>query len=246
MRWRGRARSLLPYVVTAAAGFALAYLIVALFIFPKQIVSSDTTVPSVIGMSYDEASRRLEEAGFRVSTREQRYHQSAPQGSVLEQSPPAGSREPRGATIALDLSRGPRFSEVPHVVGLTQNEAERLIEQAGLGRGIVTEVASDAPRGQVLESTPAAGARVALPATVSLQVSAGPGAVEVPDVVGQAVSEARALLQQVGFRVRTRMDSLSTTPAGIVVQQRPYPGSSARSGAVITLTVSAGTGGVFP
>lgn len=245
MRWRGRARSLLPYLVTAAAGFALAYLIVALFIFPKQLVSSDTTVPSVIGMTSDEASRRLDEAGFRVSTREQRYHQSAPVGSVLEQTPPAGSREPRGTTIALDLSRGPRFSEVPQLVGLTQNEAERLIQEAGLGRGIVTEVASDAPRGQVLESTPAAGARVALPATVSMQVSAGPGAVEVPDVVGQAVSEARALLQQVGFRVRTRMDSLSTTPAGIVVQQRPFPGSSTRSGAVITLTVSAGTGG-FP
>ena len=244
MRWRGRARSLLPYLVTAAAGFALAYLIVALFIFPKQLVSSDTAVPSVIGMSSDEANRRLDEAGFRVTTREQRYHQSAPQGTVLEQTPPAGSREPRGTTIGLDLSRGPRFSEVPHVIGITQSEAERLIGEAGLDRGIVTEVASDAPRGQVLASTPDAGARVALPATVSLSVSAGPGAVEVPDVVGQAVSEARALLQQVGFRVRTRLDSLSTTPAGIVVQQRPFPGSSTRSGAVITLTVSTGTGAI--
>ena len=244
MKWRGRARSLLPYVVTAAAGFALAYLIVALFIFPKQLVSSDTSVPSVIGMSYDEANRLLDDEGFRVTTREQRFHQSAPQGTVLEQSPPPGSREPRGTTVALDLSRGPRFSEVPHVVGMAQSEAERLIEEAGLGRGIVTEAASNAPRGQVLAATPDAGARVALPASVSLTVSAGPGAVEVPDVVGQAVSEARALLQQVGFRVRTRLDSLSTTPAGIVVQQRPGPGSSTRSGAVITLTVSTGTGGL--
>ena len=58
------------------------------------------------------------------------------------------------------------------------------------------------------------------------------------------MSEARALLQQVGFRVRTRLDSLSTTPAGIVVQQRPFPGSSTRSGAVITLTVSTGAGAI--
>jgi serine/threonine-protein kinase len=244
LKWRGRARSLLPYLVTAAAGFALAYLVVALFIFPKQLVSSDSTVPSVIGMSYDDATRRLDDEGFRVTTGEQRYHQSAPEGSVLEQSPPAGSREPRGTTIALDLSRGPRFSEVPRLTGMTQSEAERLIEEAGLERGIVTEVASDAPRGQVLESTPDAGSRVSLPASVSLSVSAGPGAVEVPDVVGQAVSEARALLQQVGFRVRTRLDSLSTTPAGIVVQQRPFPGSSTRSGAVITLTVSTGAGAI--
>jgi serine/threonine-protein kinase len=244
LRWRGRARSLLPYVVTAAAGFALAYLIVALFIFPKQLVSSDTSVPSVIGMTYDEATRRLDRDGFRTNTREQRYHPSAPEGTVLEQSPPAGSREPRGATVGLDLSRGPRFGEVPPLVGMAQSEAERLIDEAGLERGIVTEEASDAPRGQVLSSTPGAGARVALPASVSLVVSTGPGAVEVPDVVGQAVSEARALLQQIGFRVRTRSDSLSTTPAGTVVQQRPGPGASTRSGAVITLTVSTGSGGV--
>jgi serine/threonine-protein kinase len=242
LSWRGRARSLLPYFVTAAAGFALAYLIVALFIFPKQLVSSDTTVPSVIGMTYDEANRRLDREGFRVSTREQRYHPSAPQSTVLDQSPPAGSREPRGATIGLDLSRGPRFGEVPQVIGMAQAEAERLIEEAGLDRGIVTEAASEAPRGQVLASAPSAGARVAIPATVSLTVSTGPGAVEVPDVVGQSVSEARALLQQIGFRVRTRDDSLSTTPAGTVVQQRPGPGASTRSGAVVTLTVSAGTG----
>lgn len=244
MRWRGRARSLLPYAVTAAAGFALAYLIVALIIFPKQLVSSDTSVPSVIGMTYDEASRRLDRDGFRTSTGEQRYHQSAPEGTVLEQTPPAGSREPRGTTIALDLSRGPRFGEVPAVVGMAQGEAERLIDEAGLERGIVREQSSDEPRGQVLSTTPEAGSRVALPASVSLVVSTGPGAVEVPDVVGQAVSEARALLQQIGFRIRTRMDSLSTTPAGTVVQQRPGPGSSARSGAVITLTVSAGGSGV--
>jgi serine/threonine-protein kinase len=244
LNWRGRARTLLPYVVTAAGGFALAYLIVALFIFPKQLVSSDTTVPSVIGMSYDDANLRMDSEGFRVATREQRYHQSAPPGTVLEQSPPAGSREPRGTTVVLDLSRGPRFSEVPHVLGMTQSEAERLIEAAGLDRGIVNEIASEEPRGQVLESTPDAGTRLALPATVSLSVSAGPGAVDVPDVVGQAVSEARALLQQVGFRVRTRLDSLSSTPAGIVVQQRPFPGSSTRSGALITLTVSTGMGGI--
>jgi serine/threonine-protein kinase len=230
--------------VTAAAGFALAYLIVALLIFPKQLVSSDTSVPSVIGMTYDEASRRLDRDGFRTSTGEQRYHQSAPEGTVLEQTPPAGSREPRGTTIALDLSRGPRFGQVPSVVGMAQGEAERLIDEAGLERGIVREQSSDEPRGQVLSTTPEAGSRVALPASVSLVVSTGPGAVEVPDVVGQAVSEARALLQQIGFRIRTRMDSLSTTPAGTVVQQRPGPGSSARSGAVITLTVSAGGSGV--
>lgn len=244
MRWRGRARSLLPYLVTGAAGFAVAYLIVALFIFPKQLVSDDTNIPSVIGMTYDEASARLDREGFRISTGEQRYHASAPQGSVLEQMPPAGSREPRGTTVTLDLSRGPRFGEVPSLTGLAQPEAERLLSEAGLDRGIVTEQASNEPRGQVLSSTPGAGNRVALPATVALSVSAGPGAVEVPDVVGQSLSESRALLRQLGFRVRTNTDSLSTMPEGMIVGQRPAPGSSSPSGALVTITVSAGTASV--
>ncbi|HUF29838.1 MAG TPA: PASTA domain-containing protein [Gemmatimonadaceae bacterium] len=234
---------MLPFLVTGAAGFAGAYLIVALFIFPKQLVSDDTNVPSVIGMTYDEASGRLDREGFRVSTGEQRYHASAPQGTVLSQMPPSGSREPRGTTISLDLSRGPRFGEVPSLVGLPQPEAERMLNEAGLDRGIVTEQASAEPRGQVLSSTPEAGNRVALPASVAMTVSAGPGAVEVPDVVGQSLSEARSLLRQLGFRVRINSDSLSTMPSGMVVSQRPGPGARAPSGALVTIAVSAGTAG---
>lgn len=240
MKWRGRARASLPYFVMAAAGFILAYLLVAFVVFPRQLISDDSRVPSVIGMAYDDANKRLENAGFRVTTREQRYHESAPEGSVLGQVPPAGSREPRGTTISLDLSRGPRFGEVPSLVGVPENEAERILTESGLQRGLVTETASDEPRGLVLATSPAAGARVALPATIALTVSAGPGAVSVPDVVGQSATEARSLLEQVGFRVRSRTDSASSMPAGVVVQQRPGPGSTTRSGALITLIVSAG------
>jgi serine/threonine-protein kinase len=241
VNWRGAARRLLPYLVTAVAGFALAYLVVALFIFPKQLIPDDAKVPSVLGMNYDEAAKRLTGAGFRVETREQRYHESAPQNTILAQMPPAGAREPRGATIALDISRGPRFGQVPDIVGLPIAQVDRLLKGEGISRGIVTDSASDEPRGQVLASDPAPGTRVALPAAVALTISAGPGSVQVPDVIGQSVTEARLLLQQLGFRIRTQNDSASSMPSGVVVQQAPTPGASTRSGAVVTIVISAGS-----
>ena len=46
------------------SGFLLAYLIVAFFIFPAHLVTSDTKVPNVVGQTYEAASAQLKKAGF--------------------------------------------------------------------------------------------------------------------------------------------------------------------------------------
>lgn len=63
MSLRGRLRRLLPYVIAAAGGFLLAYLIVAFFVFPAGVIPTDVRVPNVIGLTYNDAAAQLLQRG---------------------------------------------------------------------------------------------------------------------------------------------------------------------------------------
>ena len=239
MRWRSGARRAIPYVVAATAGFVLSYLIVAFFVFPATIIPSDRKVPNVVGMTYDEAARRLTAVGFRAASGEQRFHASAPPATVLEQEPPEGAIEAKGAEIVLHVSSGQRRGEVPNVVGMTRQQAELAIENAGLDVGAVEEIRSTQPRGTVSASRPVAGTRVTVPSSVTLTVSVGPASVDMPDVVGESYSRARTVLEQLGLRVGdVNVDSTSLAAANTVISQSPAAGRAVGAGARVALTVS--------
>ena len=239
MNWRAASRRLFPYAVVAAGGFLLAYLVVAFLIFPPELVPDDAKVPQVVGLTYDEAVNRLEAAGFKARVGEERFVELAPKSTVLSQSPPPGSSEPRGAEIILDVSAGQRQLPVPPVVGLTQALAQDAIEKAGLEIGDVRERESQSARGAVLETSPPAGQTVSPSTRIDIIVSSGPPAVEAPDVVGQSYATARTLLEQVGLRVGdVTVDSLSTSIPSTVISQTPAAGSRLAPGTRISLTIA--------
>src|SRR4029453_10178324 len=115
MTWRARFRKSLVYLVAIVAGFSLAYLLVAFVIFPAGVIPRDVKVPNVMGLGFDEAAARLAQAGFKTEQGEQRYNNTAPKMTVLEQSPPPGAREGIGASVTLVVSGGQRLVGVPTV-----------------------------------------------------------------------------------------------------------------------------------
>ena len=171
MTWRSRVRTSLVYLVSMVAGFSLAWLIVAFVVFPAGVVPRDVKVPNVTGLMYDEASQRLAQAGFKTEQGESRYTASAPKMTVLEQSPPPGAREGIGGTITLVVSGGQRTATVPAVTGMTRIEAQALLEKDGFDIGDVGEANSNAPRGTVIATRPAAGSQVSVPSSISLVLS---------------------------------------------------------------------------
>jgi beta-lactam-binding protein with PASTA domain len=240
VNWRAISRRLLPYALVAAGGFLLAYLFVAFFIFPPQIVPDDAKVPQVVGVLFDEAVTRLEAAGFKAKTGEERFVELAPKSTVLAQSPPPGATEPRGTEVILDVSAGQRQVQVPSIVGMAQSVAADAIDKAGLELGSVSERESQAARGAVLEMTPPAGSSVAPSTRIDLVVSSGPPAVDAPDVVGQSYAAARAMLEQVGLRLGDVItDSLATAPSPqTVISQTPAAGSRVAPGSKVSLSIS--------
>jgi serine/threonine-protein kinase len=238
MNWRARFRTSLVYLVSIVAGFTLAYLVVAFVVFPSGVIPRDVKVPNVTGLGYDEAAQRLAQAGFKAEQSEQRYSNSAPKSTVLEQSPPPGAREGVGETVTLVVSGGQRMVAIPDVTGMTRIEAQVLLEKDGFDVGDVTETSSNSPRGTVIATRPAGGSAVGLPSTVSLVLSGGAAAQQMPDLMGRDLAAARQLLTQLGVKdVRVLNDSTSPGTVGTVVGQTPVSGATIAPGTSVQLRV---------
>jgi beta-lactam-binding protein with PASTA domain len=239
--WRGRLRSLQPYLIAVVGGFVLAYLVVAFFIFPSGVIPEDVRVPNVVGLTYPEAVRQLEQVGLKGERGEQRFHNAAPKGTILEQKPPADSREAPGVKVSLIVSSGQRYGTIPGVIGMSRELALNALEVAGFEAGEVSERPSNEPRGAVIDSRPRPGTQAPMPTTVSLVISAGPTTIIVPDVVGRPVSEATLLLRQVGLAVGeisyASGGNAIADAAAVVSSQTPPAGSQATAGSRVNMVV---------
>jgi serine/threonine-protein kinase len=85
------------------------------------------TVPSVIGLPFDQASRALRDQGFSVSRTDVESDQA--KGIVVDQSP-SGTASP-GSTVTLSVSKGPKQSTVPDVTSQDEGSARSTLESAG-------------------------------------------------------------------------------------------------------------------
>jgi eukaryotic-like serine/threonine-protein kinase len=237
--WRGLPRRSFPYVLVAAIGFLGAYLLLFFFAFPAEVLPDDARVPNVVGMTFERASRALHNAGFAPVEGEQRFHRVTAAGVVLQQDPPADSRQRRGTEVRLAVSAGQRSAEVPQVTGLTEQAARVAIGNAGFELGPTTRVHSDQPRGMVVMSNPPPGEQVELPGTVALVVSEGPAVILAPDLVGRTLPEARSILEQIGLRVGgVTRDTSSIYPENTVMRQQPSGGQPVSAGGTVNIVLS--------
>ena len=133
MNVRALPRRAFPYLIVAAAGFLLSYVALFVFAFPADVLPDDGRIPRVVGMDFDKAAETLEKAGFHALKGQSRFHKTTPEGIVLEQDPPAGSVQKRGAEVTLAVSAGQATASVPDVKGVTQQQAQIAIENAGAG-----------------------------------------------------------------------------------------------------------------
>jgi len=134
-----------------------------------------------------------------------------------------------------------RAVDVPSVVGLTASSAVANLRDAGLVTTIHLVTSSRRP-GVVLRQSPTDAADVEKGATVRLDVSRArplPTKIEVPNVVGMTVAEARPELRGIGLSVLITKVA-SDEPVGTVLRQLPRASAEVREGARVTVTVSSG------
>jgi len=139
-------------------------------------VPMTVTVPNLYGKTEEQAAATLAVLGLVLGTITEEYSATVPMGQIISQDPVAESVVPYGSQVAVVISLGPCYTEVPNLAGLTQAEAEAALAAAKLTLGTVAEETSEeVPAGQVIRQLPVFGLNVACGTAVNIVLSLGAG-----------------------------------------------------------------------
>ncbi|MFH9064242.1 Stk1 family PASTA domain-containing Ser/Thr kinase [Streptomyces coeruleorubidus] len=201
-----------------------------------------TEVPPLLAKTQTQAEDRLADAGLELGKVEHAYSDTVERGTVISSDPKAGTRIRGNDSVSLTISDGPRNVRVPALAGQRLDKARSLLKQDGLEPGMVTrEFSEDVPRGSVVSARPADGTKVRAGTAVALVVSKG-SPIDIPDVTGSELADARSELEDAGLKVKVAAERVTSSEfdKGQVAEQSPSPGGRAAEGDAVTLTVSKG------
>lgn len=244
----------LTRILTVVVAIIIAFIVIfaigrAAGIFRIGPESSNETedmveVPNVVGMTEDDAKETLndEGLGFKVVSREESKEYE--KGRVSEQKTEAGEEVAKNTTIEVVVSSGLVGDSitVPDVSGMTEDEAQSALENAGF-RNISSEFTyhDSVPSGQVIGTTPEANAEATEDTEIVMQVSKGAERKTVPNVVGQKDADAQNAIKSAGLSVGTVTYEYSDSVAqGIVISQSVDGGKKVSAGTTVDLVISNG------
>ncbi len=210
---------------------------------------SQIVVPDVANRSFAEAQQILAEQSLQAVQADV-YDLEVPAGVVVGTDPPAGSRLDKDATVSVLVSQGPQPQTVQALAGSAAADARGILQAINLSVAEPDqEFFADADAGTVLAVTvtPRAGGEpfdcsegcTALEGdTATLSVSVGP----VPDVTGESVDSATAILADRGLSVGGTIDETSESfeEGEVIGIADREDGNSWRPGDAVTLIVSSG------
>ena len=131
-------------------------------------------VPSITGMSLEEAQAAIQNVGLQASVTED-YSDTVASGMVISQDPASGKVK-KGSTVNIVVSKGAKVKmvTVPSLSGMTQQAAEQAIIDAGLTVGSVTEeYNAGVSAGYVISQTASVGSQIEKGSSVGFVVSKG-------------------------------------------------------------------------
>jgi serine/threonine protein kinase len=233
---KGRSSGVFWVLSLVAIGAA----IIGAVVIGRFLVGSDggnvVTVPSLDGLTIDQAAETLAEYELRIGAQTPEISER-PEGTIIAQQPAAGEGIEQGQAVNVTVSTGREQSTVPQLVGLTTLDDVRVaLSDFGLVLGAITESDSNQPGGYVLEQNPGEGTQVAAGSAVDIVVSSG--LVELPNVTGATEAQARSDLAQAGFEVQVVEQESSISSPGQVLAQSPQPGTQLARGSLVTITVA--------
>ena len=195
------------------------------------------TVPDVVGKTKDQASAVIKGAGLTLGDVTEQYSASVDSGKVISSDPKAGKVIEHTAKISIVVSKGKEPATIPDVTGMSEDEAKKTLEDAGLKKGKVSKDYSDSvAKGNVIASSPIAGASGYYKGdSVDLTISKGPEKVTIPDVTGKGQDEAKKTLEEAGLKVE--VNKRLGGPFGTVRSTDPAPGSSVKPDSKVTINI---------
>lgn len=159
---------------------------------------------------------------------------------MVSTSPGPDSVRRPDTPVNIVVSKGEAI-DIPDLIGDDPSDARSELRDAGFKVKFAERgVFSDEDKGTIAEQSPGEGTEGAKGDTVTLTLSKGRQMIEVPDVTGDNIDDAKQQLEDLGFTVN--VDKPLLFPGDTVKDQSVSGGDKAPKGSEITITVK---GGVF-
>jgi beta-lactam-binding protein with PASTA domain len=232
-------------------------LVSALTAMRFAIHGQEVEVPAIVGKTPAEAERAVGGLGLQIEVERQYYSPQIPEGRIMTQMPPPGTKVRRGWQVRVARSLGPQRVVIPDVTKQSERAAEWNIQRRGLEVASTAEMPGTPPDQVLAQSPPANASQVEAPRTSLLvTVAADPPAYVMPSFVGQPLGTAGRTLQDAGFRLGNvsmaplagnsasdatpaipTLPPAQPSPASIIVAQTPPAGQKVLAGAVVNFEV---------
>lgn len=222
----------------------IAAIVGIVFAFTGNVNTKASIIDNFVGCSYDEliSSNKYD---YQFTCEYEKTKEYDP-GTVISQSPEAGSKVLSGSQVTLIVAASANDIKVPNVYNLDSDKAKKALDNEGLMNYRVTTVSSESvEEGKVVYSDPKAGSVVSSDTEIVIYLSSGPTTkvvenITVPDVVGLKQEGARAFLEKTGFKNIRFIVKDSPEPKGVVLSQSPTAGALTVPDDTIRLTISTG------
>lgn len=228
-------------------------LLVALIMtFQLYINVPEIQMPAVEGKTQEEAKSILMGQGIKNSniTISLSSHPTVPAGKVISQDPPAQTKIKVTRSVTLTVSQGPEVRDVPDVIGHSLSDARIIISQHELNVAEPPQerYSDDYPQGVVMDQEPKVNSKLSKGSGVTLVVSKGPqpANIQVPDLEGMTVQQARSELDKVKLKLDENISRTASTEylEGQIINQNPDKGTAVEEGSTVRVSVSNGPGPV--
>ncbi|MEA3426301.1 MAG: PASTA domain-containing protein [Bacteroidota bacterium] len=222
-----------PLWVNMLAGLGIIVILVLLFFASLSWLTGygkNEKVPAVTGQNAMAAQKILEDRGFDVVIQDSVYIDTVAKQAVIRQSPEADAMVKHGRTIYLTINRTiPPQVEMPNLAGFSVKSAEMYLQSLGLKMGEIS-YKPDIARNAVLEqlfngTTIKPGTRIPIGSVISFVLGSGMGGgeMDVPNIVGMTLEEARNYLSTLSINIGSivAMGPIKDSAGSFVVRQMP-------------------------
>ena len=198
------------------------------------VSSTQVTIPSLAGRSYDDAAAALTKLGLVPVRADVDAPDKAP-GTVISTTPAAGVKADKGSSITVTVAKEPPVP-IPTVVGQDQVQAQNALQNAGFVVNVVQGPSDTVALGKVISTDPAGGVPTPKGTTVT-----DDGVERAAERHGAqrrrtGLQRRRGALQAVGLNVT--VNSPSNPPTGMVTAQSLPAGSVVPPASQITIDCS--------
>ncbi len=233
-------------LITAISFFAVLIALVGVAMWLLLFgTGHEVEIPTLIGMTYEEASLAAEEASkgdieFDVFV-ERQIHSDEEKNTIISQTPEGGLKIKRSREIKVTLSLGPVALELEDYTGKDYQKVSKELEKKGIKVIIEQEDNDTYEEGKIFKQFPSKGTKMSEDDEITLYVSKGTENTVVPSVLGKTVDEAIITIERNNLKVGSvKEEDGSKYLKGEVCRQSEKAFKTVPVGTVIDIFVSSG------